>query len=97
MRRTVNIGNTAKVEGKADFMVLISAGKDSAPAVEGVSFVSGEEKLKPLSEVLRSAKYIQKFPDDTPVKILRRGTLWCKADGACSLVLASPEDARAGE
>jgi len=62
---------------RADFFVMLAKGTNSAASVQGVKFVSGDETLKPASDVARAAKYEQSFPDDTPVMLLRRGTLVC--------------------
>ena len=69
--------------------------ESSAATVEGVKFVSGDEKLKVFTDALRTADYHLTFPDDTPVKILRRGVLSCStATGNCSFVLMLPDDVR---
>jgi tetratricopeptide (TPR) repeat protein len=93
-QRTIDLGN-AKENGTADFFVLLS-GKAGSPAVaESVHFVSGDEKLKSYTDALRTAEYHLTFPDDTPVKILRRGILSCStATGNCSFVLILPDDVR---
>jgi tetratricopeptide (TPR) repeat protein len=95
--RTIDLGKVAKETGSAEFFVLLSrgAGETSAATVEGVKFVSGDEKLKVFTQALRTADYHLVFPDDTPVKILRRGVLSCStATGNCSFVLMLPEDVR---
>jgi len=92
--RTIKLGNTSKLDGKADFFILQSAGEGSTASLEDVAFASGDEKLKALTDELRSARYSQKFPDDTPVKIVRRGTLSCKAAADCTFELALPSDVK---
>jgi len=93
--RTIDLGKVAKETGSADFFILLSRGAGSAATVEGVRFVSGEEKLKIFTDALRTADYHLTFPDDTPVKILRRGTLSCStASGDCSFVMVLPDDVR---
>ena len=93
--RTIDLGKVAKEDATADFFVLLSRGKGSAATVEGVNFASGDEKLKRFTDALRTAEYRVTFPDDTPVKILRRGTLSCStATGTCSFVLMLPDDVR---
>jgi hypothetical protein len=63
--------------------------------VEAVKFASGDEKLKVFTDALRTAEYRVTFPDDTPVKILRRGILSCStATGTCMFVLMLPDDVR---
>jgi tetratricopeptide (TPR) repeat protein len=92
--RTLDLGKAPKENGSADFFILLSRGPGSAATVEGVKFISGDEKLKGLGEALRTANYHLTFPDDTPVKILRRGTLSCSPTGNCSFVLMLPDDVR---
>jgi tetratricopeptide (TPR) repeat protein len=93
-QRTVQIHNTSKLDGDAEFFILQSPGAGSTTTLDEVSFVRGNEKLKPLSDALRDAKFNQKFPDDTPVKIVRRGTLSCKPDADCTFQLTLPDDAK---
>jgi len=93
--RTIDLGKVAKENGSADFFVLLSRGKGSAATVEAVKFASGDEKLKVFTDALRTAEYRVTFPDDTPVKILRRGILSCStATGTCTFVLMLPDDVR---
>jgi tetratricopeptide (TPR) repeat protein len=103
--RTIDLGKIAKETGSAEFFVLLSRGAGekassssegaAAATVEGVKFAGGDEKLRVFTEALRTAEYPLKFPDDTPVKILRRGVLSCStATGTCSFVLMLPEDVR---
>ena len=93
--RTIDLGKVAKETGNAEFFVLLSRGKGAAVTVEGVKFASGDEKLKVFTGALRTAEYRLTFPDDTPVKILRRGILSCStATGNCSFVLMLPDDVR---
>ena len=57
--------------------------------------LSGDEKLKSFTPALKSADYHLTFPDDTPVKVFRRGTLSCAiATGKCGFVLTLPDDVR---
>ena len=90
--RTLKLGKIAPVTGTADFFVLITSAPGGAK-IEAAKFISGEEKLKPLTDNLRSPKVDFTFPDDVPAKILRRGTLICsKDDGQCQFVMMLPED-----
>ena len=92
--RTIDLGK-AKETGNAEFFILLSGGAGSMAKVDGVKFVSGDEKLKSFTEALRTADYHLTFPDDTPLKILRRGILSCStATGKCSFVLMLPDDVR---
>jgi tetratricopeptide (TPR) repeat protein len=91
---TIDLGKAAQT-GNADFFILLSGGAGSAASVAAVKFVSGDEKLKSYTEALRSADYHLTFPDDTPVKILRRGTLSCSiTTGKCEFSLMLPDDVR---
>ncbi len=93
--RTIDLGKVAKETASAEFFVLLSRGKGSAATVEGVKFASGDDKLKVFTDALRTAEYRLTFPDDTPVKILRRGILSCStATGTCLFVLMLPDDVR---
>jgi len=92
--RTIDLGKS-KEAGNAEFFVLLSGGGGSATKVDSVKFVSGDEKLKLFAEALRNADYHLTFPDDTPVKILRRGVLSCSAgSGNCLFVVMLPDDVR---
>ncbi len=93
--RTIGLGKAAKETATAEFFILLSRGKGSTATVEAVKFTSGDEKLKVFTEALRTAEYRLTFPDDTPVKILRRGILSCStATGTCAFVLILPDDVR---
>ncbi len=90
--RTLKLGRIAPVTGTAEFFVVL-ASSSAGSKVEAAKFISGEEKLKPLTENLKSAKIDFAFPDDVPTKILRRGILSCSKDsGACEFVMMLPED-----
>ena len=90
--RTINLGKATQT-GNADFFILLSGGSGDTAKVDAVKFVSGDEKLKSFTDALRTADYHLTFPDDTPVKVLRRGTLSCSlTTGACKFVLTLPDD-----
>jgi tetratricopeptide (TPR) repeat protein len=92
--RTIDLGK-AKDAGSAEFFVLLNGGASTPVKAESVRFVSGDEKLKIFSDALRTAQYHATFPDDVPVKILRRGTLSCSSEtGKCMFVLILPDDVR---
>ena len=91
---TIDLGKATQT-GNADFFILLSGGAGSAAKVDAVKFVSGDEKLKSYTEALRTADYHLAFPDDTPVKVFRRGTLSCAiATGKCEFALTLPDDVR---
>jgi hypothetical protein len=91
--RTVKLGK-AKETGDAEFFVMLS-NTGATTTIEGVHFISGDEKMKSYADALRTAKYGVSFPDGTPVRFLRRGGLSCsKVTGECIFVLFLPEDVR---
>src|ERR1022692_3261673 len=91
---TIDLGKATQT-GNADFFILWSGGGGSAARVDAVKFVSGDEKLKSFTEALRTADYHLAFPDDTPVKVFRRGTLSCSmTTRTCTFVLMLPDDVR---
>ena len=92
--RTVDLGKATQ-NGNADFFILLSDGAGEVAKVDAVKFVSGDEKLKSYTDALRTADYHLTFPDDTPVKVLRRGTVSCSvATGSCKFILTLPDDVR---
>jgi len=91
---TIDLGKATQT-GNADFFILLSDGAGSVPKVEAIKFVSGDEKLKSYTDALRKGDYHLAFPDDTPVKVLRRGTLSCSiASGSCKFIMTLPDDVR---
>lgn len=75
---------------KADFFVVFSPA--SGVKAKEVKFIRGNEQVRPLAEALRGAKFPAAFPDDTPTKIVRRGTLTCLPDGSCIFVMLPPDN-----
>ncbi|HYM75491.1 MAG TPA: DUF3857 domain-containing protein [Candidatus Dormibacteraeota bacterium] len=91
---TIDLGKAAQTSN-ADFFILLSGGAGEKAKVDAIKFVSGDEKLKSFTDALRAADYHLTFPDDTPVKVLRRGTLTCSvAAGNCKFVMTLPDDVR---
>ena len=88
----IHMANTDKLDGKADFFVLLKPDAGSDVAVDGIKFVSGDEKLKALGEALQKAHFPQSLPSATAVKLLRRGTLSCVAEGDCTFRPIPPDD-----
>jgi len=92
--RTFSIGKGLSENAQADFFVLLSPGAKD-PKIDAVQFVSGSQTLRPLAERLRSLDFGGMFPDASPAKIVRRGTLSCSAaSGNCTFTLILPEDVR---
>jgi len=86
--RTISLGPLLKENAAADFFVVLANGGK----VDGVRFISGSEKLRGFADKLSTATYPVVFPDDTPTKLIRRGTLSCSAStGNCNFVLLSAD------
>ncbi|HKT23249.1 MAG TPA: DUF3857 domain-containing protein [Terriglobales bacterium] len=62
---------------------------------EQVKFVRGDEALRSYTTQLQAASFAVEFPDDTPIKLIRRGVLTCdEAKHQCQMTLILPEDVR---
>jgi tetratricopeptide (TPR) repeat protein len=86
-QRTYSLGKLLNKSVSADFLVVLSPGK-----VDAVKFISGSDELKTYSTKLDGLNFGDIFPDDTPTKIVRRGSLSCTATGGdCVFVLMQPE------
>ena len=93
--RTIKLGpalKNVKERTEAQFYIVLIPGPARQAQVTDVKFISGDEKLRPLTGVLKSANYGFVFPDETTTKIIRRGTLFCANNaGECSFIMLSPE------
>jgi tetratricopeptide (TPR) repeat protein len=86
--RTFSVGKVATKPGKADFFVVFTP----ANKVEAVKYISGDDALKTATAQIAGIDYGQIFPDTTPTKLVRRGTLECATGGDCTFRLMEPED-----
>src|SRR5271170_6562603 len=92
--RVFPAGDLLKENARADFFVLLSPGAKN-PKIDAVRFISGSQDLRPVAEKLRTIDFGPMFPDASPAKIVRRGTLACgAASGNCTFTLILPEDVR---
>jgi Flp pilus assembly protein TadD/transglutaminase-like putative cysteine protease len=90
--RVFPAGDLLKENARADFFVLLSPGAKN-PKVEAVKFIGGSQDLRPFTEKLRALDFGPMFPDASPAKLVRRGTLTCSATtGSCTFTLTLPED-----
>lgn len=81
-----------KAPVEAEFYLIITPDANRNAQVFDVKFIKGDESLKPLASQLKSIKYQLVFPDASPTKIVRRGTLSCAAKpGACTFRMISPD------
>ena len=92
--RTLKVDKIGKEGGSAEFFVLFTPAS-SGLQPENVKFVSGDEKLQSYTGLLRKLDYRLSLPDDTPTKILRRGTLVCSPSAKdCMFVMFLTDDVR---
>ena len=92
--RTFTIPKVAGTQGSAQFFLVFSNSSPGAH-VDGVKFISGDDKLRLYTEALHTVKYRVLFPDDSPTRLLRRGVLTCESTASdCSFVLLLPQDVR---
>jgi tetratricopeptide (TPR) repeat protein len=92
--RTITVPCAQGIAGSGQFFVILAA-SSSGTTVETVKFISGDEKIRGMSDALTHLKVGMSFPDDTPTKVLRRGILTCPADSASgTLVWVLPDDVR---
>jgi len=94
--RTIAVGNLLAEDARADFLILLSPGVKQA-RVDAVTFIRGDERLRPFAERLRSLDYGPVFPDSSPAKLIRRGTLACSKTDACTFTLMLPENVGTAE
>jgi Flp pilus assembly protein TadD len=86
-------GKLLAEKAEADFFILLAPGTKSAK-VEAVKFIAGSPDLRPFAENLRTIDFGPMFPDASPTKLVRRGTLACSPPGPCTFTLILPENAR---
>src|ERR1700747_3577216 len=82
----------------AEFFLTFTApaSQDGKPLTpDQVKFVRGDEALRSYAGKLQTAAFPVEFPDDTPIKLVRRGVLSCaESTHQCQAVLMLPEDVR---
>jgi len=85
--RTIPIPKAPKIEGSADFFILLSADK-----VEDVQFIHGNDQLRPATDLIKKASFAGEFPSGSTARIVRRGILYCSGLTAeCALTLILPQ------
>jgi tetratricopeptide (TPR) repeat protein/transglutaminase-like putative cysteine protease len=87
-QRTTQLARAAKGRATAEFFVLFAPDAGIADA----KFITGPEELQGAVKAIATAKFDVGFPDDQPVKLVRRGILDCPTTGnSCQFVLLPPE------
>jgi tetratricopeptide (TPR) repeat protein len=81
-----------KAPAEAEFYLLIAPDAARNAQVVDVKFIKGDESLKLLAPQFKSIKYPLVFPDSSPTKIVRRGSLKCSPKpGGCTFTMISPD------
>ena len=81
-----------KAPVEAEFYLVFAP--DSARNAQAVDakFIKGDESLKPFAARLRTVKHQLVFPDASPTKIVRRGSLVCSPKpGICTFTMMNPD------
>lgn len=86
--RSFRLERVTSETATAEFFLLFA--RDGK--IEDAKFVSGSEKLKAASKVIRAAAFKVPVPDDVPIHLVRRGVLGCYKVTGCTFVLYSPND-----
>lgn len=81
----IKVGDVGPDKMQGNIALVFSPGK-----VDAVKVLSGDDQLKGAVQKLSSGNYDVLFPDSTPTKLVRRGTVSCKTTG-CIVELMSPE------
>jgi tetratricopeptide (TPR) repeat protein len=81
----------AKAATQARFYVTLTPGAGGVAQVTDVKFITGDEKLKPAGDLLKTGKFGFVFPGAGATKVIRRGTLSCAGSGQCSFIMMSPD------
>jgi tetratricopeptide (TPR) repeat protein len=87
-QRTFHIPRSAGLKGSAIFFAQVSGVK-----TEKMGFISGDEPLRGLGEVLAHLDLRLAVPKDSHALLLRSGVLFCTTQPTCEFVLTPPESA----
>jgi tetratricopeptide (TPR) repeat protein len=85
------LGPEVKAQVEAEVYVVFTPDVARNAQVSEVKFIKGAESLKASVAQLKKLKYQLVFPDSSPTKIVRRGTLVCPKAGFCTLTFVSPD------
>lgn len=91
--RAVHVPAAVLEAGTADFFLLLG----SESAIEAATFISGDDKLRGMTEGLRKARLGSVFPNESPAKVIRRGTLTCETKSVCTLTLIPSSEVQPGQ
>jgi tetratricopeptide (TPR) repeat protein len=85
------LGPEVKAQVEAEVYLVFTPDASRNAQVSEVKFIRGAESLKASVAQLKKVKYQLVFPDSSPTKIVRRGTLVCPKAGFCTLTFISPD------
>jgi tetratricopeptide (TPR) repeat protein len=90
--RTFSVTLPVRQNASAEFLIAMAPDEkvSLSARVDAVRFVRGDESLGRYADALKSVGYGEIFPDPTPLKLIRRGTLTCSASGECRFTLGVP-------
>ena len=81
-----------KAPVEAEFYLLFAPDSTRNAQVVDAKFIKGDESLKSLTPQFKSIKYPLVFPDSSPTKVVRRGSLKCSPKpGGCTFTMVSPD------
>src|SRR5689334_1750741 len=84
-------GPEVKEMVEAEVYVVFTPDASRNAQVSEVKFIKGAESLKSSLMKLKTLKYPLVFPDSSPTKVVRRGTVVCPKAGPCTLTFISPD------
>jgi len=91
--RSLDVHLSVKLRAEAshaDFVISLTNG----PKVDSVVFVRGSDELHDATAAITATKFPVSFPDATPTRILRKGSLSCSIYAKqCLLLLSTVEEA----
>jgi len=88
-QRMVQLGKVAGMSGWAVFSVVFSPGR-----VKSVTFQSGDQSMKSLTESLKAAHYAVEFPAGSHARLLRKAEVTCTDAHGCVVMLTIPAQAQ---
>lgn len=87
--RSTKVSSNTRLSGSATYAIAFSPGNK-----DEVAYISGDSSLKSVAAQLSSTHFPITFPDQGPVKLVRRGILSCSMMG-CDFTFLLPGDAAA--
>jgi tetratricopeptide (TPR) repeat protein len=91
--RSLDVHLSTKLRAEAshaDFVISLTNG----PKVDNVVFLRGSDELREATAAITATKFPLSFPDATPARILRKGSLSCSIYAKqCLLLLSTVEEA----